>query len=111
MLLLTSCYVVSISITIVTMVYLFVVSIFIIGCSIGDSSWACQAVYLFCASFWLAGKLLLHVWYNEKLYYLRCELHLVRSRLSVQYVVDNFILGAPYVLALCWIFGAYVRTF
>ena len=57
---------VAISICIIATLFVTIISAFAVGSCVNLSQDICRIVYILCATFWLAGKGLLYLWYTEK---------------------------------------------
>jgi hypothetical protein len=94
-------------ICITSLVFLIIISAFAVGFSVNTSLSACSAAYILCATFWLAVKGLLYLWYGERL---QSDFAFHRlsnaSRWNRFYITNHFVIMGPYLLALLWIFGA-----
>jgi hypothetical protein len=88
------------------LVFLIIISAFAVGFSVNTSLSVCSAAYILCATFWLAGKGLLYLWYGEKLHSDFAFHHLSKaSRWNTFYIMNHFLVLGPYLIALLWIFG------
>ncbi|KAA8908832.1 hypothetical protein FN846DRAFT_647064 [Sphaerosporella brunnea] len=91
----------------ITMLFLITITTVAVGFSVNLSASLCRTTYILSATFWLAGKTLLYLWYAEKLF-LDWKFHrLSTSRWDAVYCINHMLMFVPYLLALLWVFNGY----
>ena len=87
-------YIAAVFICFITLLFLITVTALGVGFSVSSSSKICESVYIFCASFWLAGKSLLYFWYNEKVPTPSMEFGNRSAHILGSYTIAEFLSGS-----------------